>query len=68
MTEVVGPTLTPESVLPGGEKKMNGTLLVVEASSIEEARDVAEGDLFYTNNVVSPLISKIWSVHSIDLA
>lgn len=55
MAEVVGPTLTPESVLPGAEQKMNGSLLVVEASNIEEARKIVEGDLFYSNNVVSPL-------------
>jgi len=53
--EVVGPTLTPESVLPGAEKKMNGSLLVVEASSIEEVKSIVENDVFYSNNVVSSL-------------
>lgn len=55
VAEVLGPTLTPESVLPGAEKKMNGSLLVMEASSIEEVKDVIESDVYYNNNVVSPL-------------
>ena len=54
MAEVLGPTLTPESVLPGAEQKVNGSLLVVEAPSIEEAKKVVEGDVFYSNNVVRP--------------
>lgn len=55
MAEAFGPTLTPESVLPGAERKMNGSLLIVEASSIEEVKNIVEGDVFYNNNVVSPL-------------
>ena len=55
VAEVFGPTLTPESVLPGAEQKMNGSLFVIEASSIEEVKTIVEGDPFYANNIVSPL-------------
>ena len=55
VAEVLGPTLTPESILPGAEKKLNGSLLVVEASSIEEVKSIVESDAYYNNNVVSPL-------------
>ncbi|KAF9785785.1 hypothetical protein BJ322DRAFT_1004377 [Thelephora terrestris] len=49
--KVIGPTLTPESVLPGAEQKLNGSLLIAEASSIEEVKKIVEGDVFYTENV-----------------
>lgn len=55
MAEVLGPTLTTESALPGAEQKMNGSMLVAEASSIEEVKDIVESDAYYSNNVVSPL-------------
>ena len=55
MAEALGPTLTPESVLPGAEQKMNGSLIIVEASSIEEVKDIVESDAYYRGNVVSPL-------------
>ena len=58
VAEVLGPTLTPESVLPGAEQKMNGSLLVVETSTIEEVKDIVESDVFYINNVVSLLASR----------
>ena len=58
MAEVLGPTLTPESVLPGAEQKMNGSLLVVETSTIEEVKDIVESDVFNINNVVSLLTSR----------
>lgn len=57
MTEVLGPTLTPDSVLPGAEQKMNGSLLVAEASSMEDVKKIVEDDAYYINNVVSPLAS-----------
>lgn len=57
MAEVFGPTITPESVLPGAEQKMNGSLLVMEASSIEEVKIFVEADVYYRNNVVSLLAS-----------
>lgn len=58
VAEVLGPTLTPESVLPGAEQKMNGSLLVVETSTIEEVKYIVESDVFYINNVVSLLTSR----------
>ena len=58
VAEVLGPTLTPDSVLPGAEQKMNGSLLIAEASSIEEVKEIVESDAYYTNNVVSPLASR----------
>lgn len=38
---------------------MNGSLLVVEASSIEEAKRIVEGDAFYSNNVVRSLSPRL---------
>lgn len=58
MTEVAGPTLTPESVLPGvNQQKMDGSLFVMEACSIEEVKAFVEDDIYYRNNVVSLLAS-----------
>ena len=57
MAEVLGPTLTPEFVLPNAKEKMNGSFLVIEASSIEEVKGVIESDVLYNNNLVSPLVS-----------
>ena len=34
---------------------MNGSLLVIEASSIEEVKSVLARDPYYDGNVVSPL-------------
>ncbi|KAF9651962.1 hypothetical protein BDM02DRAFT_3109693 [Thelephora ganbajun] len=49
--KVLGPTLTPESVLPGAEQKMSGSLLIAEASSIEEVRNLVESDVYYGGDV-----------------
>jgi len=49
--KVLGPTLTPDSVLPGVEQKMNGSLLIAEASSIEEVNEIVENDAYYTNDI-----------------
>jgi hypothetical protein len=57
VAEVLGPTLTPESVLPGAEQKMNGSLLIAEATSIEEVKKIVEGDAYYVNDIVSRLVS-----------
>ena len=59
MAEVLGPTLTPEFVLPNAKEKMNGSFLVIEASSIEEVKGVIESDIFYNNDLVSPLASTV---------
>lgn len=57
VAEVLGPTLTPESILPGAEQKMNGSLLIAEATSIEEVKKIVESDAYYVNNIVSLLMS-----------
>lgn len=57
MAEVLGPTLAPESILPGAEPKLNGSLLVAEATSIEEVKKLVEDDVFYANDVVRLLAS-----------
>jgi hypothetical protein len=54
VAEVFGPTLAPESILPGAQQKMNGSMLVVEAPSIEEVKSIVESDIYYKTNVVSP--------------
>ena len=68
VTEVLGPTLTPESIVPGAEKKLNGSLLIMEASSIEEVKNIVEGDVYYSNNVVSPLAPPFGSRIPLTLA
>lgn len=66
VAEVLGPLLTADSVLPGAEEKMNGSLLVAEASSIEEVKAIVESDPYYQNDVVSPLASIYSRWHSTD--
>lgn len=54
MTEVFGPTLAPDSVLPNAAgQKMNGSLLIAEEYSIEEVKRMVEGDVYYRNGIVS---------------
>jgi hypothetical protein len=55
VAEVIGPLLTPESVLPGAQQRMNGSLFVIEAPSIKEVKSIVESDPYYSGNVVSPL-------------
>ena len=45
--------LTPESIVPGAEKKMVGSVFVCEAESLEAVRNLMENDVYYTNGVVS---------------
>ena len=54
-TEVLGPTLTLESALPDAEQRMNGSLLIAQATSIEEVRGIVESDVYYNGNIVSLL-------------
>ena len=44
--------MTPESVLPGADKKMVGSLIIFEAETIEEVRETIEKDIYYTSGVV----------------
>jgi hypothetical protein len=52
-SDVGGAMLTPESIEPGGESKMIGSVLVYEAESLEEVRKVVESDIYYKSGVVS---------------
>ena len=59
--DVGGAMLSPESVEPGGEVKMVGSVLVFEAETIEEVRKTVESDIYYTSGVVSsglPVLSQ----------
>nr|VWO99809.1 Uncharacterized protein [Ganoderma boninense] len=46
-----GAMLTPESIVPGAEKKMVGSVFVCEAESLEAVRNLMENDVYYTNGV-----------------
>ncbi|KAI0026863.1 hypothetical protein K488DRAFT_75017 [Vararia minispora EC-137] len=50
-----GPMRPPESITPGAsvdaQNAFVGSTMIVAASSLEEARAVVEGDLYYTSNV-----------------
>lgn len=50
MTEFGGPLSDPES------EKMNGSLLVAEAESAAAVRAVMESDIYWSSNVVSPVL------------
>lgn len=51
-----GPLLTPSSIeTPESERKMIGTLMVLEASSINDAKSIVENDVYYTSDVVCHL-------------
>jgi uncharacterized protein len=46
--------LTPESVeTPFSEKKMTGSVLIMEADNIDAVRKAIEEDIYYTSGVVS---------------
>ena len=52
--EVAGAMLTPESIeSPAAERKMIGSLLILEAKDMEEVRAMVENDIYYTSGVVS---------------
>jgi len=52
--EVAGAMLTPESIeSPAAERKMIGSLLIIEAKDMEEVRAMVENDIYYTSGVVS---------------
>ena len=55
--------LTPESIVPGAEKKMVGSVFVCEAESLEAVRNLMENDVYYTNGVVSPAPSRQLDAH-----
>ena len=46
--------MTPESIeSPAAERKMIGSLLILEAKDMEEVRKMVENDIYYTSGVVS---------------
>jgi uncharacterized protein YciI len=51
--ELAGPTLTAESIATAdAEKKMNGSVIIVSARTIEEVRDAVNGDPYWVGDVV----------------
>jgi uncharacterized protein len=51
--EYGGAMITPESLEPGAEKKMVGSVVVYEAESVEEVKKIVQRDPYYAANVVS---------------
>ena len=52
--EVGGVMLTPESIETAtSDKKMTGSLFIMEAESISAVRNVVQNDIYYTSGVVS---------------
>lgn len=49
---LAGPMLSPESVT-GGEKKLIGSMFLIEAQKIEEVREKIETDVYWRTGVVS---------------
>lgn len=45
--------LTPESIIPGAEKKMVGSIFICEADSLETVHNLMVNDVYYTSGVVS---------------
>lgn len=53
--EVAGFTITPESFeLDVAERKMNGSMLVVQAANMAEVKTIVESDPYWDGNVVRP--------------
>ena len=49
--------LTPESIeTPSSEKKMVGSVLILEAENMGAVRKAIEEDIYYTSGVVSDFI------------
>ncbi|KAF7428483.1 hypothetical protein PC9H_007707 [Pleurotus ostreatus] len=49
--KVAGMTITPESIAEGAEKKPKGSLLIFEAESLEEVKQIIERDIYFTEKV-----------------
>lgn len=47
-------TVTPESIAKGAEKKPQGSLLIFEADSLAEVKQIIERDIYFTEKVVCP--------------
>ncbi|KAG8984299.1 hypothetical protein FRB90_005416 [Tulasnella sp. 427] len=46
-----GALLTPESLNDGGSRKMVGSMLLLEAESLEAVTERIESDIYYTSGV-----------------
>lgn len=51
ITKIAGPLISPESLEAGASIKMNGSMLLVRGTSMEEVRAKVEKDVFWINNV-----------------
>jgi len=49
-----GALLTPESIVPGAERKMIGSAMIFVAESIDEVKRTIESDIYYTSGVWDP--------------
>lgn len=45
--------MTPESLSPGADQKLIGSIMVFEAANINEVREIIESDIYYKSSVVS---------------
>ena len=53
-TEVGGVVLTPESIETAtSDKKMTGSMFIMEAENINAVKNVVQNDIYYTSGVVS---------------
>ena len=57
--------LTPQSIVPGAEKKMVGSVFICEAESLERVRKLMENDVYYTSGVVSPVSKETLSAFTL---
>ena len=59
LKEVGGALVTPETHT-AEQKKMVGSVLIIEAESLDEVRKMVESDIYYTSNVVRSRLSTIF--------
>ena len=45
--------VSPDSLVPGNDKKMVGSMMIMEAESLEDVKRLIESDIYYTAGVVS---------------
>ncbi len=59
--ELGGALLTPESIATAdATKKMVGSMMVYEASSIQDVEETVKNDIYYKNGVVSVQVGVRW--------
>lgn len=52
-TELGRPFMTPESLGPGADQKLIGSVMFFEAANIDDVRKLIENDIYYKSDVVS---------------